>query len=375
MQKEFFRKIVLIVLISLFLFPATALAGTYETADEGTVCFEGLVPCGKKIHLGGEDEDGNCSGPLTDTKVPCQFCHLLVLFNGILDFLWFTVAPTLIAILTIVAGALFFFAGGNPGRIKRAQHIATFIIIGFLLGYGSWLIVNLLFSFLNVKAWTGLTDGGWSEINCEITTHSTYESADIQTSDRGMVEEEPEEDEDNPGMECRTSNLSKGAIATPEMKSSLGVGGRTNVDVYRNWLITQGINPSFASEIANAGGTATIPPVFEGDPTHCWGMMVPTAKVVQRIAIDQNGWDIRVTSGYRDHDYNSSIGGADASYHMRNMALDITTSDTDVSDLYYSLLRNRNNGGWTGGISLYPDENFVHIDTRSYNQTNWTAVE
>ncbi len=181
----------------------------------------------------------------------------------------------------------------------------------------------------------------------------------------------PGEIEDNSGLECQTSYLKKESPASEDVKNALGIEGTSNVDIYEKWLTSQGVRPSFSKEIANAGGTTTIPPLFEADPTHCWRKIIPTAQVVQELAINQNGWSIGVNSGYRDYPYNSKIDGSTTSYHMRNMALDITVNGTSLSNLHSTLNNARKNGSWTGGLALY--NSFIHIDTRDYN-TQWQTL-
>ncbi|SRR6056297_149129 len=158
-MNSFFKKIILLALISLFLFPAAALAdGTYNGSD-GIVEYEGLVPCG------GE-------------KVPCHFCHIFVLLNEVLNFIWFTIVPPLAVLLGMIAGFYFIFSGGDPKKIEKARGIGISLVIGLFLIYGSWIIVNVFFTVFDVKDWTGLGSGGWSEVNCEIGDSSE----DFQTS-------------------------------------------------------------------------------------------------------------------------------------------------------------------------------------------------
>ncbi|SRR6056297_201227 len=376
MQKSFFLKIILLALISLFLFPTAALAdGSYQTSD-GIVEYEGLVPCGEA------------------KGVPCQLCHIFVLLNKFLEFIWFKLTPPIIALLAMITGAYFIFSEGDPKKIEKAKEFGFSLLIGVVLVYGSWFIVNIFFTVFNVK---DFEDGGWSEVNCEIKPHRTYERPEIERpdieepdieepdieepdiEDGGLIPGEIEEDEDNPGMECSESNLEKTEAVTgiDEIKDAVGVEkGFTHVEVYENWLISKGITPDLAGKIANAGNTSTVPPVFEKDPTHCWIKMVDTANLVQKIA-EEKGWTIQVTSGYRDYAFNSSdqVRGLDTSFHMRNMALDIKTPDASVETFYNAFLEYRNEGGWTGGLGYYPDDddNFIHVDTRNYN-ADWTQT-
>ena len=193
--------------------------------------------------------------------------------------------------------------------------------------------------------------------------------------DSGLTAGEPEEDPNNPGMECSTSGLRKGDAPQQEVIDRVSVGGRTHQELYANWLLNQGIDPDLADEIASAGGVTTIPPVFEeGDHLHCWKKMIPTAEVVKEV----NNW-FHLTSTYRDEDHNfsSNVRGSQTSYHMRNNAIDLQRGRTNSpnQELYWELDNLLNDN--VGRLTWYPKVmeggdirrgSFVHIDTRPQSE-------
>lgn len=81
-----------------------------------------------------------------------------------------------------------------------------------------------------------------------------------------------------------------------------------------------------------------------------------------------------VHSGYRTDQYNASIGGALASYHVytdrrprHGVAADVSFAKGTVKDwhTYAKKLRTKNRAG-EGGLGYYPQGGFIHIDTRDY---------
>lgn len=69
-----------------------------------------------------------------------------------------------------------------------------------------------------------------------------------------------------------------------------------------------------------------------------------------------------ITSGYRSKKYNTSISGAENSYHCKGMAIDMqfTGIDPKLIAAFYELL------GVKGiGLYAYEKRGFVHIDTRT----------
>ena len=78
---------------------------------------------------------------------------------------------------------------------------------------------------------------------------------------------------------------------------------------------------------------------------------------------DLLGKPIIVTNAYRCPKHNKEVGGAVNSLHMRGTAADITVEGMELDDLYRAVSKIpefRN-----GGIGIYPQNNFIHVDLRS----------
>ena len=108
---------------------------------------EGLVPCG------GEGQPS------------CQLCHVFVMFDRIVDFVMITLVPPLAALMLVIGGIMYFTAAGNPGSISKATSLLPSVLLGLVIVYGSWLIINSFFLFIGVNEWTGL-DKGWFNYPC-----------------------------------------------------------------------------------------------------------------------------------------------------------------------------------------------------------------
>ena len=144
---QFLNLFLIIFLIALLFLPLISLA-------------EGLVPCGR----------ANDPNATPEEQKPCQFCHIFVLFQNILNFLFFTIVPPLAILMIAIAGMYFIFSGGNPGNIETAKSMLKGIAIALLIIYGSWLFINLFFMIIGVSDWTGLEPGlgqGWFKIDCQ----------------------------------------------------------------------------------------------------------------------------------------------------------------------------------------------------------------
>jgi len=186
------------------------LAVSYNTykADGKTVIYEGLVPCGKEVCIYSGTEtvgefleflelfkvdhpdftlEKNCEGLGGEWKsIPCQFCHFFVMFRGILDFVLKLVIIIGVLMLTI-GGFMFFFAGGSPATLDRAKRVLTSTVIGLVIIFAAWLIINTIFMGIGVAKWTNLREG-WFTIPCSIKPL-------VEKGEEGVAPEEKEEEQ------------------------------------------------------------------------------------------------------------------------------------------------------------------------------------
>ncbi len=108
----------------------------------------GLVPCGG------------------DGEPKCQLCHLFVMMDRIFDFIMLELTPVIAVLMITIGGIMLLFAGTKPEMLKLSKSIITSTIIGVVVIYASWIIVNSILTALGVQAWTGL--GQWWIIDCQL---------------------------------------------------------------------------------------------------------------------------------------------------------------------------------------------------------------
>jgi len=109
----------------------------------------GIVPCG------GEGEPA------------CQLCHIFVMFDSIIKFVLFKLVPPLAVFMIVIGGIMFIFAAGSPGTLEKAKKVLTATVIGLVIIFGAWIIINTFFMIIGVSDWTGLKEG-WFQIPCPI---------------------------------------------------------------------------------------------------------------------------------------------------------------------------------------------------------------
>lgn len=105
----------------------------------------GLVPCG------GEGQSA------------CQFCDFFVLINNIIRFVMIILVPVVAVLMLVIGGVLFLFAGAKPDALNKAKGIITSVVIGLLIIFSAWVIVNTVFEksgIIQTEGWR------WYEISC-----------------------------------------------------------------------------------------------------------------------------------------------------------------------------------------------------------------
>ena len=80
---------------------------------------------------------------------------------------------------------------------------------------------------------------------------------------------------------------------------------------------------------------------------------------------------IFITSAYRCPNHNKKVGGANFSYHTKGMAADIHIKYMLVKQMYKAALKVE--AFRNGGIGLYPDNKFIHVDVRP-GHARWAKV-
>ncbi len=133
------RKIVLAFFVIGFIFlPLISLA-------------DGIVPCS----LAGEGD-----------KPICQFCHLFVLFDNILDFLLFKIVPPVAALMIAIGGFMYIlaYAGGaekGPQMITQAKSLFTTVALGLVMIYSAFLLIGIFFWMIGLSDWTTKIYSSW----------------------------------------------------------------------------------------------------------------------------------------------------------------------------------------------------------------------
>jgi len=127
--------LIVIFLVSLFLVPVRVLA----------ICQGPLVPCGG---------EGN----------PCQFCHIFVLINNILNFILTCLTPIIASLILVIGGFYLLTAGPSPEKVSQAKSIITAAVIGIVIIFVAWVFLNTFLDAIGVAEWTGLKT--WWKIEC-----------------------------------------------------------------------------------------------------------------------------------------------------------------------------------------------------------------
>ena len=102
------------------------------------------------------------------TDDPCQFCDFFVMINDIVKF--FVLPPTgvvfiVAALMLVVGGVLFFFGGVNPAMLTKAKGIMTSVVIGLVIIFCAWVIVNTIITQIGIVQSPSVLQ--WYDIGCQ----------------------------------------------------------------------------------------------------------------------------------------------------------------------------------------------------------------
>ena len=75
----------------------------------------------------------------------CTLCDLWQMGSNIINFITFDLSIPVAMLLFITAGVIFLISGGNQQRIDLARSIFTNTVIGLVIVFCSWLLVDTLF--------------------------------------------------------------------------------------------------------------------------------------------------------------------------------------------------------------------------------------
>jgi len=116
-------------LLLLFVFLSFSLTGIQTSHAQ-------LVPCGTS--------DAVTGGFLADE---CRFCDLQVLAMNVLNFL-VLISAVVAALLFLNAGILYIMSSANPGNIAKAHKIFGSALVGMIIIFAAWLIINQIMIIL-----------------------------------------------------------------------------------------------------------------------------------------------------------------------------------------------------------------------------------
>ena len=119
------KKIIFVGIIFLFLF----------VSINPVLADDSLIPCGR-------------SG-----QAACTLCDFLVLGQNIVNFLLLSpgIVPILAGLMLAVAGVMFFLGGVSPNLINQAKGLIKGVVIGLIVIYASWLIINTFFMLIGLS--------------------------------------------------------------------------------------------------------------------------------------------------------------------------------------------------------------------------------
>ncbi|HHD92383.1 MAG TPA: hypothetical protein ENL06_02030 [Candidatus Portnoybacteria bacterium] len=86
--------------------------------------------------------------PVSCQNSPCGMCDLFKGISNLINFFVFQVGPIAAGLMILIGGAMWVANGGNQDQIKKGQDIIKSTIIGLIVMYSAWMIVNTIITTL-----------------------------------------------------------------------------------------------------------------------------------------------------------------------------------------------------------------------------------
>lgn len=116
-----------------------------------------------------------CQGPILpcgrEGTPACQLCHVFVLIINIINFIMKCLTPIAASLMLVISGLMLIishFSDGGPQLVSSATKMVTATIVGLVIIFISWILLNTVFTELGFVGWQGF--GNWWDFTdkCQI---------------------------------------------------------------------------------------------------------------------------------------------------------------------------------------------------------------
>ncbi len=149
-NKSFLKSVRIFLVCLVVLGGGLSFAGVVDGANcVGNHDKPGLIPCGR---------DCNVTTTSYTEDQPCTLCHLILMMQLIMDFL-FKIAAVVAAFFIAASGTMYIFAAGRPEMMTLAKTTFKVTLLGFGLIFIAWILVNTILTMFGYI--DPLGDGEW----------------------------------------------------------------------------------------------------------------------------------------------------------------------------------------------------------------------
>lgn len=89
-----------------------------------------------------------CGGSKTTSTEACTLADLAKLADKVIKFLLLQLAMPLAIVSILIGGILMITSRGDPGQLQRGKDIFYYSVIGFVLAFGAYLIIEVIITTL-----------------------------------------------------------------------------------------------------------------------------------------------------------------------------------------------------------------------------------
>lgn len=96
----------------------------------------------------------------------CTLCHLIIGIHGVIKY-GYRIALTVAIAMITVGGIMYILSRGDSGATTKAKTVVSNALIGIIVIFGAWIIVNTTMLLLSAKPNLGVQKAtSWDTFKC-----------------------------------------------------------------------------------------------------------------------------------------------------------------------------------------------------------------
>jgi len=98
---------------------------------------------------------------------PCGLCEVFQGISNLINFFAFEMGPIVAGLMFLIGGIYWVAANGNEEQIRKGQDVIKSALIGLVVMYSAWMIINTIITTLATGPDAGGIRTSWWNFKCQ----------------------------------------------------------------------------------------------------------------------------------------------------------------------------------------------------------------